>query len=104
MSNLTDRIINIYTTTSSIKAAASQCHISVQKVRKILLTSGIMPGSEKTRSINAMYASGISIQAIADTFSISTKAVAAHLPYTKGAYNSDQPTVNALRIRKHRSK
>jgi len=47
---------------------------------------------------------GISATDIAKILKITEKAVIAHLPYTKGRYNGDNPTKNADKIRKWRRK
>jgi len=103
MDSLTTSVISAYSITSSLMETARQCAVSAQKVRKILLSNGIMPNSQHTKIINVLTESGIDSADIAAKLHISIKAVEAHLPYQKGMYNRETPTENALRIRKHRA-
>ena len=102
MDNLVNRVMTAYGATPSLRAAAAHCGISPQKVRKILLSNGVMPDSDTTRAVNAMRGAGMGVAGIAEKMDISAKAAAAHLPYEKAMYRSESPTENALRIRKHR--
>ena len=83
----------------SQKEISRRLGISEQKVRKILITIGAVE-----TDISRMYASGMTAEEIADRLGISKKAVNGHIPYQKGIYNAEYPTLNALAIRKSRSK
>jgi len=95
-------IVSTYELTKSISSTARHCNLSEQKVRKILITSGVELESARTRKILEMHESGQGAREISETLGIGPGAVCAHLPYTKGIYGSATPTENALAIRKHR--
>lgn len=83
----------------SQKEIARRLHISEQKVRKILITIGA-----KETDISRMYAGGASIADIAQKTGLSRAAVLTNIPYIKGIYAAEYPTINALRIRKCRNR
>ncbi|MCL2674812.1 MAG: hypothetical protein FWE92_05720 [Defluviitaleaceae bacterium] len=102
MDNTENEVITTYQLTASLRETAKHCGISEQKVRKILLTNDIVPNSTITREIYGLYKAGMSVEDIAVKLEMSTKALNAHLPYKHGMYRPDNPSKNALRIRKHR--
>lgn len=77
--------------------------ISSGKCRKILLTAGVLSSSVSS-AVMRLREEGLTSEQIAEQLSIKRSAVNANTPYSKGIYNSDFPSANALRIRKHRSK
>lgn len=83
----------------SQKEIAHRLDIPVSKTRKILVTAGAVKTEE-----SALYASGMTPVEIAHKLGKTTSAVNARLPYSKGMYGAEYPTINALRIRRSRSK
>ena len=83
----------------SQREIANRLNISEPKVRKILITIGAIETDE-----SQLFATGLSIEEIADKLGKSPKAVLGRLPYTKGLYGAEYPSINALRIRKSREK
>jgi predicted DNA-binding protein YlxM (UPF0122 family) len=98
--NITE-IIETYYKTGSMKETAKICSVNWQKVRKILITEGLFE-SDLSKDINKHYTEGWKVSDIAHKFNISEKAVNNYLPYSKGVYNRDDMSVNAIRIRKSR--
>jgi len=94
-------IVDVYNKCGSIKATAKELGMSEQKTRKLLITAGAYE-SPTTKKINALVQAGYSREDIAAKCGLTLKNLSNYLPYEKGIYNSDTPTVNALRIRKHR--
>lgn len=90
-------VIRLYAHEYSLKEIARRLEISEQKARKILITVGIIETVE-----SKMLASGKSVSEIASILGKTENAVHARIPYSKGQYNAEYPTVNALRIRKCR--
>lgn len=83
----------------SQREIANRLSISEPKVRKILITIGAIKTDE-----SQLFATGLSIEEIADKLGKSPKAGLGRLPYTKGQYGAEYPSINALRIRKSREK
>lgn len=101
--SLVDDILNTYNRTEHITDTAKICGVSLSKARKVLVTHGIYP-TALTLRINNLYQSGSSPLEIAIRLNINVKTVLGHLPYTKCMYNTDHPTINAMRIRRTRKK
>ena len=83
----------------SRKDIAHRLQISEQKVLRILITIGTVETAE-----SILFRQGRTVPEIAARLNKSEKAVSARLPYTKGMYDAQYPTQNALRIRATRRK
>ncbi len=86
--------------------------LSTAKIRKILITGGCWT-TERSREIQRLYEEltedgggmltpGEAIQRIAEELGISTVCVSIHLPYSKGVYDLEKKSANALRIERWR--
>lgn len=85
-------IVETYMSSGSIKEVSRCTGLSHSKIRKILLSAGVKPDNPRTTQIQDLYSSGMSIEDIAHELKISTKAVNAHLPYTRKGYKpEDKP-------------
>lgn len=92
-------VLRLWEQDTSQKEIARRLRISEQKVCKILVSSGAIETDE-----SKLQKSGLTVQQIAEKLGKSEKAVLARIPYEKGIYNAEYPTINALRIRKTRDK
>lgn len=92
-------IIKSYNAEGSIKKVAALFRVSEQKVRKVLIDAGAYE-----RQVNDLYEQGYSVENIAEKLRVSKSTVSAYLPYTKGVYLGENPSSNALKIRKCRAK
>jgi hypothetical protein len=54
---------------------------------------------ERTDALLSLMQEGLTIEQAAEKLNISPKVANSYLPYNKGEYNSDNPSINALRIR-----
>lgn len=98
-----EQVADYYIASGSIRDTAQKFNISCGKCRKILLTAGVLSSSVSSAVVR-LREEGLTSEQIAEQLSIKRSAVNANTPYSKGIYNSDFPSANALRIRKHRSK
>ena len=92
-------VVREYEATESIKEVVRQTGLSFGKVRKILITEGVVH-YERTDELLRLLQSGMSIEQAAARLKISPSTSNNYIPYSKGEYKSDTPTLNALRIRK----
>ena len=92
-------VIRLWEQELSQKEISRRLKISEQKVCKILVTVGAIE-TEESRMIK----SGLSVSEIAEKLGKSEKSVICRIPYEKGIYNAEYPTINAIRIRKCRDK
>lgn len=95
---MTDELISYYLQCKSIKECAQRFDMSHQTVRRLLILAGEY-SSPMSERINALYDQGYTAQEIADKVKLGIKSVQGYIPYTKGKYMAEEPTVNALRIR-----
>jgi hypothetical protein len=102
MHDPTARVLELYAEFGKIKPTARAAGISEQTVRKLLITAGAY-SCELSNTVKHMLESGMTIAEIASTLGKSENAVRSYMPYEKGTYLKP-PSVNALRIRKHRQK
>lgn len=92
-------VLRLWEQDSSQREIAKRVGISEPKVRRILITAGYISTDEA-----AMYQDGKTIDEIATLTGKTRNAVLGRLPYDKGMYGAEYPTVNALRIRKSRER
>lgn len=98
-----DKIVTYYKRCNSMKQTAKKFDLSVGKIRKILITTGNYYSS-RASVIAERFENGETPKQIAEILSVSLQTVNNYLPYTKGHYNGNNPTINAIRIRKYRKK
>ena len=82
----------------SQKEICLRLNLSNSKVRKILVTIGAIETNESN-----LYAAGKTVEEIAEITGKTMHAVNSRIPYSKGIYNAEYPTINAMRIRKSRN-
>lgn len=98
-----DEIIKRYRQGTAIKEIADTGNTSVSKIIKILVTEGVY-SSDIYDTIKELRMDGVSEAEIAKICGLGKSAMDMYTPYRKGVYNSDNPTENALRIRKSRDR
>ena len=92
-------VIGLHDQGLSQKNISKRLGISEQKVCKILINAGVIETKEL-----ALLRAGHSIADIATITGKTSKAVMSRIPYSKCVYNAQNPTENALKIRKTREK
>ncbi len=97
----TEQIINFYEQCQSIAETGRHFGVSDHKIRRVLISAGVYMTAQ-SREILKLYKEGLSPEEIGERLKLSRSAVFSNLPYSKGQYNSDTPTENAIRIRKCR--
>lgn len=97
------KVEQLYMQGMSQRQIALRTEISMQKVRKILITLGRY-SSPNSEIIQTLYARGLSKADIAKKLKITENAVSSYLPYERGQLPSENPSKNALAIRRCRSK
>ena len=92
-------VLRLWEQNPSMRDIARRLNISHGKVLKILVTAGALETDE-----SKLYVQGKTVPEIAQILGKSEKAVFCRVPYEKGMYGAEYPTINALRIRKCREK
>lgn len=101
--NLYVDIIKTYLDTESVKLTAEELHTTPVKVRKVLITEGLW-FSKTSLEIQHYLNLGKTTAEIADILSATEKAVQQYLPYTKGLYNGDNPSVASINSADYRER
>ena len=94
-------VIAIFNRCGSIKSTAKISGLSETKVRKLLISAGAYE-TPLTKKIASLISQGYAPDQIAAACGLTKKNLSNYLPYTKGVYNADAPTDNAIRIRRCR--
>lgn len=100
---LYQEIIRTYLDTESVKDTAAKLETSVVKVRKVLITEGLW-SSKTSLEIQHYLNLGKTTAEIAEILSTTEKAVQQYLPYTRGLYNGDNPSVAAINSADYRER
>lgn len=87
----------------TIVSVANALQITPIKVRKMLITAGYY-STAMSRKVQALQDEGYSIQEIMDETGLKRASVNGYLPYTKGAYKLDEPSVYAEQGRTFRTR
>ena len=87
----------------SIRAVATEFNLSRTKVRKILVTLGVIK-SELTEKALALKRRGMGLEEIADELGCSMATVSTYLPYDTVIYNGEEKTPGAIRLEKYRER
>lgn len=96
--SLINEVVKDYKSKKSINAVAKSMHISPQKIRKILLTAGVIQ-PEFTRQALYYLSNGLSKSEVAQKLEISLKVLQSYLPYTRMPYNQLTKSENAKKNR-----
>ena len=96
-------VVMAYNKLCSLDKVSVEFGISEAKVRKILITEGVYE-NDTSKQVKKLYDKGKTTQEIAKILKLSKSCINMYLPYKKGVYRSEYPTINALRIRKCRNK
>lgn len=92
-------VIRLWEQECSLNEICRRLNLSKSKVRKILITSGYIETDE-----SKMLKDGLTVREIAAILDKTENAVQGRIPYSKGMYDQEYPSVNVLRIRKCREK
>ena len=99
----TKSIIKFYEGCQSIRETALAAKTSPQTVRRILIEHGLHTNPTHS-TVTSLAAKGFGAAEIAEKLHLSRATVRSYLPYTKGRYKVDNPTINAQHIRAARAK
>lgn len=87
----------------SLKATAEYFGITRVKVRKILVTLGVI-SSDVSDQIIRLREDGLSVKEIADKLHFSVGTVSTYMPYSTVMYNGEKKSMNAIRLMRYRDR
>lgn len=99
----TEGIAKYYRHCLSIRQTAAYFGIIPQKCRRLLISTGDF-SSDLSGRISELLERGLDAAQIAEHLGMRLKTVQGYIPYTKGIYHAENPTPNALAIRRCRAK
>ncbi len=98
---LYQKIIDGYLETESIQRTAKALHVSEVKVRRVLITEKIW-SSRTSLAVQHYHEQGMTAARIASVLNTTEKAVQQYLPYTRGIYNKEQRSADAVNSEEYR--
>ncbi len=96
-------IIDEYKRTKSILTVSKNLSISSVKVRRVLIAEGLW-SSKRSLKIAELKKQGLTIKEIAEKLETSEKNVNAYLPYSRGLYNTEEKSDEAIRAKVYRER
>ncbi len=98
---LYQKIIDGYLETESIQRTAKALRVSEVKVRRVLITEK-MWSSRTSLAVQHYHEQGLTAARIASALNTTEKAVQQYLPYTRGIYNKEQRSADAVNSEEYR--
>lgn len=92
-----DRVERAYEA-PTIREVAMALNTSPLRIRKLLITAGYY-STETSRRVRALHEAGYNTKQIMDRTGLKAASVNSYLPYTKGAYNLPELSLNSERRR-----
>ncbi|MEY8396244.1 hypothetical protein AALB64_15740 [Lachnospiraceae bacterium 45-P1] len=93
----------VYNTTSEIKTTALELGLPPNKIKKLLITAGVLNYPE-TQQIQELQAQGKSMEEIQESLGLSRSAINTYLPYSKVIYKMNEISQNAERVKKYKER
>lgn len=100
---LFERVVAIYQKTESIRDTAIRTELSRSKVRKILITMGLMESEITERALELMN-TGMTIKQAAAELNISTGTLSTYFPYGKRVQGRETRSGDAIRSENYRAR
>ena len=97
------QIVSTYLDNRSVTDTAAKCKTSPAKVRKVLITEGLW-SSRTSIEVQHYLNLGKTTAQIAEILSTTEKAVQQYLPYTRGLYGGENPSVSAVNSARYRER
>lgn len=91
----------VYHDTNEIKATALELSLPPNKVKKLLITSGVLKYPE-TEQIQSLLQQGKTTEEIRTIIGLSYSAINTYLPYTKVIYKMSEVSQNAERVNRYK--
>lgn len=103
MRELLDKVVKVYAEKQEIKATAEATALSPNKVRKLLITAGVLEYPE-TAMIQELMAKGKTVEEIQKLTGLGRASINFYLPYSKVIYKMPVRSQNAERVRRYKER
>lgn len=103
MQELIDMVTEIYQATNEIKATALELDLPPNKVKKLLITSGVLDYPE-TEQIQSLLRQGKTMAEIQNIMGLGYSTINTYLPYSKVIYKMSEISQNAERVNRYKNR
>ena len=102
MQELTDAVTEIYCEKLKIKATALELELAPNKVKKLLITAGVLDYPE-TEQIQSLLQQGKTMEEVKSSLNLSYSTINTYLPYSKVIYKMFEISQNAERVNRYKN-
>lgn len=103
MQKLINAVAEVYQATNEIKATAMELSLPPNKVKKLLVTAGVLKYTE-TEQIQSLLQQGKTIAEIQTIMGLSYSTINTYLPYSKVIYKMSEISQNAERVNRYKNR
>lgn len=103
MQKLIDTVAEVYQATNEIKATAMELSLPPNKVKKLLITSGVLIYPE-TEQIQSLLWQGKTMEEIQTTTELGYSTINIYLPYSNMIYKMSEIRQNAERVNRYKNR
>ena len=103
MQELIDTVSEVYHTTNEIKATAIELDLPPNKVKKLLITAGVLKYTE-TEQIQKLLGQGKTMEEVQSSLNLSYSTINMYLPYSKVIYKMSEISQNAERVNRYKNR
>lgn len=103
MQELLDTVAEVYQDTNEIKATAIELSLPPNKVKKLLITSGVLKYPE-TEQIQLLLQQGKTMAEMQTIMGLGYSTINTYLPYTKVIYKLSEISQNAERVNRYKTR
>lgn len=103
MQELIDTVAEVYQATNEIKATAIELSLPPNKVKKLLITAGVLKYTE-TEQIQSLLQQVKTIAEIQTIMGLSYSTINTYLPYSKVIYKMSEISQNAERVNRYKNR
>ena len=98
-----NKIVSLYKDKKKIRRIAEEMRMDRNVIRRVLISEGLWT-SETCEKILKLYNQGYKTEEIAEKLQYEIKTVQAYLPYTKGTYDKEHRSRNAISCQEYRAR
>lgn len=103
MQELINAVEEVYQATNEIKATAMELSLPPNKVKKLLITAGVLKYTE-TEQIQSLLQQGKKMTEIQTIMGLSYSTINTYLPYSKVIYKMSEISQNAERVNRYKNR
>ena len=103
MQEFLNTVTEVYQATNEIKATALELSLPLNKVKKLLITAGVLKYTE-TEQIQKLITQGKTMEEIQAIMGLSHSTINTYLPYSKVIYKMSEISQNAERVRRYQAR